>query len=211
MAHKKNISCTGRAPNTLITMKGRSTRTDKGYNLYVDCICDCGVEFTSRRHNIKPDNTISCGCVGRGKFKEYHTNFANKLNEAKVIEIWDKVNDPDKRMSRALVAKQHRMTKYQVDYIVARGYDIIKSRIEAFSEHVKEYQVAMYSINCIRKEYPEQPFATVTERSLRRGVIFNLEAELEMVRAEKEEIRTPMKRCREAALEREDTWQDGLN
>jgi hypothetical protein len=41
--------------------------------------------FTARRHHLRSDNTVSCGCVGRAKFKERHQNFAAKLSEETVV------------------------------------------------------------------------------------------------------------------------------
>ena len=48
-----------------LTVIERSEKTDKGYNSYWKCICDCGNETIVYRDNLIRRRTKSCGCLSK--------------------------------------------------------------------------------------------------------------------------------------------------
>lgn len=72
--------------NKLLVVSAPYKIEGSGYTYYVDVLCDCGVEFRTRKQAVISGSTKSCGCLQRQSASKLKTTVSGKFNSLIVIK-----------------------------------------------------------------------------------------------------------------------------
>lgn len=75
---------------TVLKFSHRTKKNDnRHYNVYYECLCDCGNIKLITRSSLIQSHTLSCGCLHKENFKEKFTK--HNLSNHRLHRIWDKI------------------------------------------------------------------------------------------------------------------------